>query len=149
RLSGGFGKPGFPNRKLCGDEGLHFELAVAGHALLSAHRQEAARPHQRDGQRLPRAAPFDLGRQRRAQGHRACHSPATERGYEPQGDDQGTGAGRDAAGAGAAGYVFRGCAWHGWQRYARCLRTADHGRDPGQPDPVHARGRGRGRLVLD
>jgi glucose-6-phosphate 1-dehydrogenase len=34
-------------------------------------------------------------------------------------------------------------------RHAGCLRAADHGRDPGQPDAVHARRRGRGGLGLD
>ena len=54
-------------------------------------------------------------------------------------DDQRTRPRRHAAGRGHAGHdLCRGVEWR--RRNAGRLRAADHGRDPGRSDPVHARG---------
>ena len=103
----------------------------------------------RDLRGVQAAAAHHLPAGRGAARQRADHPPAARRGHHAAGRDQGPRPRRHAADRGAARHDLRRFARAGGRRHARGLRAADHGRDPRQPDAVHARRRGRGRLGMD
>ena len=148
-LSRARGQPGEPDRELRGVPGAHRQLALVGDAVLPADRQEAVGAALRDLRGLQASAAHDLPAGRRAPGQRADHPAAAGRGHHAARGDQGSGAGGHAADRGAARHDLRPRARAGRGRDARGLRAADHGRDPRQPDAVHARRRGGGGLGVD
>ena len=142
-------RPGEPHRELRRLPGAYRQLALVGDALLPAHRQEALGAAFGDLRHLQASAAHDLPAGRRAPGQRADHPAAAGRGHHAARGDQGPRPGRHAADRGAARHDLRARARAGRGRDARGLRAADHGRDPRQPDALHARRRGRGGLGMD
>ena len=142
--------PAAADRKLHRAEGACRELALEGHAVLPAHRQAAAGAAIGDRHHLQAAAAFDLRRGRRAATETCwCIRLQPNEGMNLMVMIKEPGPGGMRLIAGAARHVLRRCAWGEAGRCAGRLRAADHGRDPRQPDPVHARRRGRGGLGLD
>ena len=138
-------QPGQPHRELRRHPGAHRQLALVGNAVLSPDRQEAVVADVGDLRGLQASAAHDLPAGRGAARQCADHPAAAERGHHAARRDQGSGTRRDAAGRGAARHDLREHA-RTRRRDARGLRAADHGRDPRQPDALHARRRGRGGL---
>ena len=113
------GEPGEPHRELRRDPRAHRQLALVGHAVLPAHRQEALGAALGDLRGVQAPAAHHLPPGRRAARQRADHPAAAERGHHAARRDQGPGPRRHAADRGAARHDLR---QHARPGAARCPR---------------------------